>query len=67
MKITKDLRTLSNEELNNRLLEFRKELLKLSVEVSSGANPSSPGKIKQVKKSVARVLTLLKEKELGVK
>ena len=67
MKITKDLRALSSEELNNRLLEFRKELLKLSVEVASGANPSSPGKIKQVKKSVARVLTLLKEKELEVK
>ena len=62
MKITKDLRSLSGEEMNSRLEEFRKELLKLSVEVASGANPSSPGKIKQVKKNIARVLTLLKEK-----
>jgi large subunit ribosomal protein L29 len=67
MKITKELKSLSSEELNNRLGEFRKELLKLSVEVASGANPSSPGKIKQVKKNVARILTLLKEKELEEK
>ena len=64
MKITKDLRSLSNEELNIRLKEFRKELLKLSVEAASGANPSSPGKIKQVKKNVARILTILQEKEV---
>jgi len=67
MKITKELKSLSSEELNNRLGEFRKELLKLSVEVASGANPASPGKIKQVKKNVARILTLLKEKELEEK
>lgn len=63
MKITKELRGLSVEELNTRMKEFKKELLKLSVEVASGANPSSPGKIKQVKKNIARILTLLKEKE----
>ena len=67
MKITKELRELSPEELKTRMVEFRTELLKLSVEVASGANPSSPGKIKQVKKNVARILTLLKEKEKGVK
>ena len=65
MKITKELRALSSEELKNRLGEFRKELLKLSVEVASGGNPASPGRIKQVKKNLARALTLIKEKETG--
>ena len=62
MKTTKELRGLSGGELKNRLVEFRKELLKLSVEVASGGNPSSPGKIRQVKKNIARSLTLLIEK-----
>ncbi len=65
MKITKELRELSPEELNNRLGEFKKELLKLNVEVATGANPASPGKFKQTKKNLARILTLLKEKEVS--
>ena len=65
MKITKELRGLSGVELQSRLKEFKKELLKLNVEVSTGANPSSPGKLKQTKKNIARILTLLKENEVS--
>lgn len=66
MKVTKEFRGLSDAELEKRLGEFKKELLKLSVEATSGANPSSPGKLKQTKKNIARIHTLLKEKE-GIK
>ncbi len=62
MKITKELRALSEAEMKSRLGEFKKELLKLNVEVATGANPSSPGRVKQTKKNIARILTLLKEK-----
>lgn len=62
MKTTKDLRKLSELELHERLKEFKKELLKLNGQVATGANPASPGKLKQTKKNVARVLTLLTEK-----
>lgn len=65
MKITKKFRELSNEELMVRLVEFKKELLKLNVEVSSGANPASPGKLRQIKKNIARILTIIKEKEIA--
>ena len=67
MKITKDFRGLAPEELRSRLAELKKELLKLNVEVASGANTSSPGKIKQVKKNIARILTILNEKSKGDK
>jgi large subunit ribosomal protein L29 len=63
MKITKELRVLSDTDLKSRLGEFKKELLKLNVEVATGANPSSPGRVKQTKKNIARILTLLKEKQ----
>jgi large subunit ribosomal protein L29 len=65
MKITKEFRGLTPEQLGERLKEFKKELLKLNVEVATGANPSSPGKLKQTKKNVARILTLLREKEVS--
>ncbi|PIN76402.1 50S ribosomal protein L29 [Candidatus Woesearchaeota archaeon CG10_big_fil_rev_8_21_14_0_10_36_11] len=63
MKITKELRDLSQDELQNRLQEFKKELLKLNVQASTGAQTSNPGKLKQTKKNIARILTLRKEKE----
>ena len=63
MKITKLLKDQSSAELQEKLKEFKKELLKLNVQVSTGANPASPGKMRQTKKNIARVLTLLNQKE----
>lgn len=67
MKVTKEFRELSAEGLKTRLEEFRKELLKLNVEVANGANTSNPGKVKQTKKNISRILTVLKEKVKEVK
>jgi large subunit ribosomal protein L29 len=63
MKITKELRTMSNQQLQEKLKEFKKELLKLNTQVASGASTTNPGKLKQTKKNIARILTLLNEKE----
>jgi len=56
--------SLSEEQLRERLAEFKKELLKLNSQVASGANVQNPGKLKQIKKNIARVLTLLNKKEV---
>jgi large subunit ribosomal protein L29 len=64
MKITKELRGLSREELLARANEFKKELLKLNVQVATGSNPTSPGRVKQIKKNIARILTLIAEMEV---
>jgi len=63
MKTTKEMRVLSNEELNNRLKEFKKELLKLNAERGNGAGANS-GKIRKNKRNIARILTLLREREV---
>ncbi|PIZ52126.1 50S ribosomal protein L29 [Candidatus Woesearchaeota archaeon CG_4_10_14_0_2_um_filter_33_13] len=62
MKSTKDFRNMGKEDLASRLVDLKKDLLKLNVEVNSGANTSNPGRIGQVKKNIARINTLLKEK-----
>lgn len=62
MKITKELRGFSAEELRARKEEMQKELLKMNTQVATGTNVSNPGKLKLTKKNVARILTLLKEK-----
>lgn len=62
MKVMKELSGLSAAELQNRLREFKKELLKLKIEVGAGTGSASSGKVKRTKKNIARVLTVLKQK-----
>ena len=62
MKLTKEFRSLSDEELAKRLQEFKKELLKLNVQVATGSQVASPGKLKQTKKNIARIKTLFNER-----
>jgi len=64
MKSTKELRALSIPEMNARKEELQKELLKMNAQVAMGTNPQNPGKVKATKKTIARILTLIKEKEV---
>ena len=63
MKYSKELKGLSTEELKKKLVELKKELLKLNVQVATGSNPENPGMLRLIKKNIARILTLLKMKE----
>lgn len=64
MRKTKEFRVLSVEEIKNRMVEMKKELMKENVHIASGTAPSNPGRIKQAKKNLARLLTILKQKEV---
>lgn len=59
----KDLRNLSEGELSNNLKEMRIELMKANAQVAAGTIPKNPGQIRQMKKTIARIYTILKEKE----
>lgn len=63
MKIA-EIRQLNEKELKEKLNELRVELIKYNAQISTGTNPKSPGQIRQVKKTIARILTVLKEKEV---
>lgn len=67
MKQTKELQNLTGEEIRNRLNELRKELMKENVHISSGTAPSNPGKLRQTKKNIARLLTILTSQKKGGK
>jgi len=65
MKVMKELRELQTPELDTRLKEFKKELLKLRIEVGAGTGTASSGKVRRTKKNIARILTLLNEREVS--
>ncbi len=54
----------SNEnDLKNRIVELRKELVKLNSQVATGTQLKSPSQIKVLKRNIARIMTVLKNKE----
>ena len=58
----KEIRDKSNDELLKTLEEFRKELFDLRFERATGSI-ENPMRIRELRKSIARILTVLKERE----
>ena len=59
---TKELKSLNKEDLISQLKELKKELVKHNAQIATGTTPKSPGQVKQTKKTIARILTILKQK-----
>ena len=62
MKV-KDLRDMSVEELEVKLAELREELFNLRFQQATN-QLDNPMRIVEVKKTIARILTILREEEL---
>ncbi len=59
---TKDLRAMSQEELENRLLEAKKEQFNLRIQQSSG-QLQNVAVIKNIRREIAKINTLLAERK----
>jgi len=54
---------MSKEELQAKVLELRKELIKLNAQTATGTAPKNPMQISTTKKYIARLLTAMRAKE----
>jgi large subunit ribosomal protein L29 len=61
----KQIRELSSEERTRKLGEFRTELLRLRTMVKAGGSVENPHRIKELRKTIARILTLEKDQSLA--
>lgn len=59
---TEELRNFSDEELMEKLKELRRELFNLRFQLATG-QLKNVKRVKLVKKDIARILTILTEKE----
>jgi large subunit ribosomal protein L29 len=59
----KEIRELSSQELEQKLKDLKAELFNLRFQLATG-QLENPMRIKEVKKSYARIKTILKEREL---
>ncbi len=64
MKV-KEVRQLSELELDSRLLELKAELFNLRFQLATG-QLDNPLKVSSVRKDIARVKTIIRERELGI-
>jgi large subunit ribosomal protein L29 len=60
---TEELRQLSEEELNAKMRDAKEELFNLRFQTATGQLDNT-SRIKEVKKDIARVFTILREREL---
>ncbi len=58
----KELRAIPREDLLSKLSELKKELIKHNAQIATGTTPKSPGQVREIKKTIARILTISKEK-----
>lgn len=59
----KELRQSTPQDLNTRLTDLKTELFNLRFQLATG-QLENPMRIKQVKKSIAQIKTILREEEL---
>ncbi|MFA6908194.1 MAG: 50S ribosomal protein L29 [Candidatus Micrarchaeia archaeon] len=64
---TSKIREMADSELSAKLFEFQKELNSERGMLASGGRTSNPGKISELRRSVARVLTIQQERKQGIR
>ena len=60
---TSEIRDMSSEEREERLQELRTELRKINTMVNAGGSAENPGRSKAIRKTMARILTVMNEEE----
>lgn len=61
----KEIRQMSEKELNTQLTELKAELFNLRFQLATG-QLDNPLRINTVRKDIARVKTIVRERELGL-
>ncbi len=64
MNTASELRELADDELNQRLSENKEELFNLRFQIVTG-QLDDPRRIKAVKREIARILTVQREREMA--
>lgn len=60
-----ELRGLSGEDLNSQVLELKEELFNLRFQSATGQLQST-ARLREVRKDIARIYTVLQERNLGI-
>jgi large subunit ribosomal protein L29 len=59
----KEVRAMSEDQLEKQLKDLRNELLKERAITATGGAPENPGRIRELRHTIARILTIQKEEK----
>lgn len=59
----RQMREMSEADMRKRLAELRLELSKDRAQIAVGGSPPNPGKTKETRKTIAKLLTEIKKRE----
>jgi large subunit ribosomal protein L29 len=59
----KEIRGMSDDQVEKQLKDLRNELLKERAITSTGGAPENPGRIRELRRTIARILTIRKEEK----
>jgi len=62
----KDIRTMGSEDRKKKLTELQTELVRLKTMSKAGGAVENPARIRELRKTIARVLTIEHEEKLGM-
>ena len=57
-----ELKQMSKDQLNEKLVELRKDLMRLNSQRSTKTVPENPGRLKLIRRNIARILTFESQK-----
>lgn len=63
----KDIRAMSSEDRRKRLIELRTELMRLRTMIKAGGSVENPARIRELRKAIARILTIENEQSKAKK
>ena len=54
-----ELKQMNESQINERLIALKKELMRYNAQIAVGTTPENPGRVRELKKTIARLLTIL--------
>ena len=60
-----EIRDMNVEEMRAKLREFRAELARARATAGAGGSLENPARIRELRRTIARILTIMKEKQKG--
>ena len=63
----KDIQSMSSEDRSNKLVELRAELARIKTMVKAGGAVENPTRVRELRKTIAQILTVENETRLGIR
>ena len=62
-----ELKAMKENDLKIKVVDLRKELMRYNAQVATKTTPENPGRIRLIKKTIAKIYTQLNQKKKEVK